>query len=378
MNPTFFLSWLHLLALMDDTVVLATSRDNLVKKVKLLLQFCSKYGMIINEKKTKLMVINGSENDKESVIINDLTIKHCDLYIYLGSPFTSDGTFTSAVKAHIQEKMAHFHKFIAFVEKNSDIPFVVKKRVFDACLLSAILYGCESWLNGDLKPVCKIYNWALKKLLGVRLTTCNDVCYIESGYPSLKALVKGKQRKFFTKMYNERSMLLDDPLGYVINFVLSNRYTTRTYLKNLIDNNVNDIECDRQILKNNIISSNSSRRITYFNLMNTSLSVHNIYFKKHNVSEFHRISFTKFRVSSHSLKVETGRWNRRGRGRLPVEERLCSCGDIQTEEHVLIHCPLSQHIRNEYNFSSITDLMLGTFEDDVMCKIIFRILNLYD
>ena len=249
--------------------------------------------MIINEKKTKLMVINGSENDKESVIINNLTIKHCDLYIYLGSPFTSDGYFTSAVKAHTQEKMAHFHKFIAFVEKHSDIPFVVKKRVFDVCLLSAILYGCEYWLNGDLKPVCNIYNWALKKLLGVRLTTCNDVCYIESGYPSLKSIVKSKQRKFFTKMYNERSILLDDPLGFVLKFVLSNRYTTRTYLKKIIDNYfVDDIECDRQILKNNIISSNSSRRITYFNVMNTSLSVHTIYLNTHNISEFHRIVFT--------------------------------------------------------------------------------------
>ena len=116
-EPDGLLSWLHLLALMDDTVILATSRVNIVKKVKLLLQFCNKYGMVINEKKTKLMVINGSQNDKESILINNITIKHCDLYTYLGSPFTSDGSFTSAAKAHTQEKMAHFHKFIAFVEK---------------------------------------------------------------------------------------------------------------------------------------------------------------------------------------------------------------------------------------------------------------------
>ena len=89
---------------------------------------------------------------------NSLSIKHFDIYTYLGSPFTSDGLLSSAVKAHAQEKMADFHKFVSFIEKNFDIPFVVKKRIFDACLLSAILYGCESWLNGDLKPVIKIYN----------------------------------------------------------------------------------------------------------------------------------------------------------------------------------------------------------------------------
>ena len=97
------------------------------------------------------------------------------------------------------------------LKKNSDIPFAIKKRVFDACLISAILYGCESWINADLQPVAKIYNWALKRLLDVRLTTCNDVCYIESGYVSLKAIVRSKQRLFYKKFYDERVNMLDDP-----------------------------------------------------------------------------------------------------------------------------------------------------------------------
>ena len=123
-EPDGFLSWLHLLALMDDTVLLATSRENLVKKVRLLRQFCNKYGMVINEKKTKLMVINGLAEDKEPIIFNNLSIKHCNMYIYLGSPFTSDGLLTSVVKAQAQEKMADFHKFISFIDKNSDMPFI--------------------------------------------------------------------------------------------------------------------------------------------------------------------------------------------------------------------------------------------------------------
>ena len=198
-EPDGFLSWLHLLALMDDTVLLATTRVKLVNKIQLLVQFCNKYGMVINEKKTNLMVINGNTQDRDPIIIRDLTVRHCNKYIYLGSPFTADGLLSSVIKAHAHERMAHFHKFIAFIDKNSDIPFVIKKRVFDACLISAILYGCESWINADLQPVAKIYNWALKRLLDVRLTTCNDVCYIESGYVSLKAIVRSKQRKFYNK-----------------------------------------------------------------------------------------------------------------------------------------------------------------------------------
>ena len=143
--------------LMDDTVLLATNRKNMIKKVQLLNQFCTRSGMIINENKTKLMVINGNNVDREPIIVNNLTIKHCDKYIYLGSPFTADGSIATAIKVHAQEKMAHFNKFISFLHKNNHLPFVIKKRVFDACMVSAILYGCESWLNGDLKPVSKIY-----------------------------------------------------------------------------------------------------------------------------------------------------------------------------------------------------------------------------
>ncbi len=62
--------------------------------------------------------------------------------------------------------------------------------------MSAVFYGCESWVNGDYKPVTKLYNWALKKRLGVRKTTPNSVCYVEIGLPLLSYLIKLKKHKF--------------------------------------------------------------------------------------------------------------------------------------------------------------------------------------
>lgn len=83
--------------------------------------------------------------------------------------------------------------------------------MFDAAVTTSVLHGCESWLNCDIKPIEKQYKWCIKQLLGVRKTTNNDVCMVESGLPSLRALIKNKQIHFFHKM-SERNTMDDDPL----------------------------------------------------------------------------------------------------------------------------------------------------------------------
>ena len=86
-----FLSWLHLLVLMDDTVLLATTRQlSMIQKISLLKSFCQSYGMKINQSKTKFFVISGNPEDSYPMHVNGLMIEHCINYNYLGSVFTCD------------------------------------------------------------------------------------------------------------------------------------------------------------------------------------------------------------------------------------------------------------------------------------------------
>ena len=77
-----------MLILINDTVILATSRSKCIEKAKILIKFCNNSGMIINENKTKFMVINGNTEDKKDLIIRDdiqsVSIGHCTDYNYLG------------------------------------------------------------------------------------------------------------------------------------------------------------------------------------------------------------------------------------------------------------------------------------------------------
>ena len=81
--------------MMDDTVLLGTSREMIIKKFVILTEFCEKYGMVVNELKTKLLVINGSKEDMETIIVKNVKVKHATSYIYLGSPVTEDGKISS-------------------------------------------------------------------------------------------------------------------------------------------------------------------------------------------------------------------------------------------------------------------------------------------
>lgn len=76
-------------------------------------------------------MINGEEGDKEALVSDGLVVEHCDTYVYLGSPFTIDGSVSSAIRAHARSKLPRVLKFVSFKNKNNDVPFAVKKRVFD-------------------------------------------------------------------------------------------------------------------------------------------------------------------------------------------------------------------------------------------------------
>ena len=170
-GPDGFLAWLHVLIFMDDTVILSTSRDGILAKLGLLNEFCISHGMKVNVSKTKFMVINGTVEDKNDLIVQDMCVKFCEYYVYLGSPFSSDGLNSSSIKINANIRMCQALKFVSFCHKNNDIPFYIKKKVFHAAVMSSILYGCETWLNGNIKPMEKIYHMCItiKHLLGFML-----------------------------------------------------------------------------------------------------------------------------------------------------------------------------------------------------------------
>ena len=342
------LDWLHLLVLMDDTVIFATSHEKLKEKLNVLTDWCNQSGMVINEDKTKFMSFNCSERSPIQLETHagPVTVSYCQQYTYLGSIFTSDGKIASSVKKHALSRVNAFNKLVRFLDKNRNAPFDVKKLVVDACFSSSLLYGCEAWLEEKVPvEVERMYMKSIKCLLGVRPQTASEVVLMESGYPSLKATIRSRQQKFFVSKIRERSDMTDDPLMHAIRTTQAKNPSMKNFIDSLV-NGEDFIAADKTNRMNRLRSppANRSKLITY-STINPSYVVHPIYHAANEqVDEYLRITFTRFRTSSHRLRVETGRWCR-----IPREKRLCQCGEgVQTEEHIIMHCPRTEAIKLKY------------------------------
>ena len=335
-----FLGDQHLMILMDDTVLLGTTREMIKLKFSILIDFCEKYGMKVNELKTRLLVINGNESDREEFTCNDITVKHASTYKYLGCPFTENGSMRSAIELHLKSRMSDLNKFKILSKMNSTMPYIYKKKVLDAAILSSLLYGCESWFLENFKEAKKKYMGALKALLGVRETTRSDIILLETGMPTLKELVWNRTVKFIKKNITDGND--ETPLEKAYKMCKDKNTKGYRYLKNLLDNPIKETVED---LRKEFGNVQGTKAETYRKI-NPELKVHNLYTSKYYIEESKRLSFTRFRLSSHRLKVETGRWSR-----IPRENRLCECGTVQDENHVLFNCNKTKEIRDKYEIS---------------------------
>ena len=81
-------------------------------KLRILKEYCNEYGMRMKSAKNIFFVINGETGDKEPFNADGKIVEYCVSYMYLGSPFTCDGSVFSAIKLHGRNKLCQVLKFI--------------------------------------------------------------------------------------------------------------------------------------------------------------------------------------------------------------------------------------------------------------------------
>ena len=101
--------------------------------------------------------------------------------------------------------------------------------------------------------------------------------------------------------------MANDPLMYVLE-ITKHRNSTYRYIESLIDNSLDPLPSRNQRVER----STGTKAVTY-RTINSDLGVAAVYqSEEHAVPGYARISFTRMRLSSYRLRIETGRWARAG------------------------------------------------------------------
>ena len=228
-------------------------------------------------------------------------------------------------------------KFYNFIRSNKLAPLKIKLKVLRSCVLGSLLYNCETFGPLIPKQLDSTYLKLLKCCLGVRSNTPNDIVYVESGFLPLNSLILIRQFKFYKRFFDtiasgsrrERMMnfLLQDEKR--TNFIqhyetLTTRYSSPQEI----------VEECRDQLKQRIRNRAGTGQYKFeiYTRVNPDLSTSPFINSIHPISHL----LVRFRLGSHQLPIETGRWIRR-----PRHERLCTaCGELGDEEHVIFSCSL--------------------------------------
>ena len=126
----------------DDAALCASSPEQLQNLLDCFAESCDWFGLTISLKKTVTM---SQSNETHCFTINDTVLDNVDNFTYLGSTLSKNTTVDKEILTRLGKASTTFGRLTKRVWKNGHLSIHTKVRVYEACVLSILLYGAESW-----------------------------------------------------------------------------------------------------------------------------------------------------------------------------------------------------------------------------------------
>ena len=337
-----FLQGNHVFQLADDSSI----ATNLFSELE------TGFGQAIDASDDKFMVTNTDKmfylhlcNDPvrdDMKLANGCTISSAvnDEHLYLGMWFMASSEIWEQILCNFRHRSFNVKKFCEWLDINTMTPVNIKIHVLDACMFAAYLYGCECWsmsIDEVRESILAIERKLLKMILQVKPSTPNELLYVELGRCDVMCRIKQRQKRFF-----ERCKQLTDEdaiLSRIMN--LCTHLDFYKYYESLADN-LDQINLNE--MKSSINNATTTYCMRYKEICGMS---YNDCIYGQDLREDKRIIITKWRLSSHNLKIETGRYTKPPTAR---DERVCSeCTSVvEDEHHVVFQCPLYRNVQTHH------------------------------
>ena len=351
-NETYFTHLLYA----DDIVLMSGSAEGLQSSLNNLHTFCSKWHLIVNTTKTKVMQINSRNTLKFQY--NGQYMENVDSYKYLGHIINNHKSIHNKMSEYLcmQAQKALFALSGKTKAALGYLPPTLAIKMFDTYVLPILEYNNMLWgkntINLELEKIQLGY---LKCLLGVRKQTPTLAIYAETGRFPLLVRQKVGAMKYWSRLVNlphsdilHKCLIIQRELyekGQINFYGKIIEITSQLQINNLeytqSDKVVTEVKLklyakEQERILNEIHNSTLQPKLRSYKLFKSTYCIEP--YLTLNLSKKSYKSISRFRTTSHNLKIETGRHET---PKIPLNERIClKCNskEIEDEIHCLLVC----------------------------------------
>ena len=126
----------------DDATFPSLTTNRLQRSLDVMSESCLRAGLIINTTKTE--ILSTSSPDAPAFSISGNQLKNSENFTYLGSNLSFSGDLTSEIQRRINLASSAFGRLSKRVFGSQNLTIHTKIVVYNAVVISTILYGCET------------------------------------------------------------------------------------------------------------------------------------------------------------------------------------------------------------------------------------------
>ena len=156
----------------DDADLVAHTEEDMQMIMDKLSSACTAFGLTISLKKTYAMYTPpiGLPYVEPNIMVEGKRLKVTDSFVYLGSTLSRDGTLDAEINQRIAKANTAFGKLEKRVWSDRGITTNTKLSVYEACVLTALLYGSETWTTyrRHVKLLDRFHQNCIRRILNIR------------------------------------------------------------------------------------------------------------------------------------------------------------------------------------------------------------------
>ena len=353
---------LILISFADDMAVLSETSEGLQSSLNRLSEYCNAWGLEVNSSKTKVMVFRkrGGLLNNESWTYKGQVLDAVDCFNYLGTVFNYTGSFNLNNEYITGKALKALNVLMVNCKK-----FPLKPKLLCQLFGSILSYASEVWGFTKAKDIERIHLKFCKRILNVPRNACTAAVYGELGRYPLYINWYCRVIKYWCKLQSTDNIILKNVYRLCKeDYDKGNNKNWVANVKHILDNQgLSYIFSDAEyinlksiphLLKQSLIDTFLQN---WFSVVDKS-PVLTLY--KHIKPDLEyeqyidvlpsnlRFFITRFRISAHSLRIQTGRYARNRLDRNLRVCQLCQEQDVEDEFHFILKCTLFNSLRKKY------------------------------